>query len=169
MSCKSRSIVVSVCLLLVLSSQLVVSAPTPYWWNQLFGVAIRPYRGQPQTTEANNRRPRDRFKAICRVISGDNYAFPGNVPFPSAPFCPHGDKWWRTSCDFWSCVHVKIRKSKLCDYIGLTNGNWECCRSYFCKYVYRYLIIGLCSFWWRFYVMFLKSKPLYIKCIRIVG
>lgn len=113
---KSRSIVVRVCLLLVLSGQLAVSAPTPYWWNQLFGVAIRPYHGQPQTSEVNNRRPRDRFKAICRVISGDNYAFPGNVPFPSAPFCPHGDKWWRrASCHLWSYVNVQIEHRT---YIG---------------------------------------------------
>ncbi|KAG8319697.1 hypothetical protein J6590_086321 [Homalodisca vitripennis] len=83
------------CACLLLTSQLVTGAPN--WLDQLFGVPSnnpgRTYYGQQRPSPAaSNRQPRDRFKPICRVISGDNYAFPGKVPFPSAPFCPYGDK-----------------------------------------------------------------------------
>lgn len=90
----SRLVVVSV-LCLLLTSQLVDAAPKPDWLDQLFSGPSRPYYGQGRAAAAapsGNRQPRDRFKSICRVISGnDNYAFPGKVPYPSAPFCPYGD------------------------------------------------------------------------------
>lgn len=79
-----------VCVLL--TNQLAECAPN--WLDQLFRPpGDRPYYGHQQPA-ASNRQPRDRFKPICRVISGDNYAFPGKVPYPSAPFCPYGD--WST-------------------------------------------------------------------------
>lgn len=89
----SRLVFVSV-MCLLLSAQLIDAAPKPDWLDQLFSGPSRPYYGQGRSAAAapSNRQPRDRFKSICRVISGnDNYAFPGKVPYPSAPFCPYGD------------------------------------------------------------------------------
>lgn len=84
-----------ICVLcLLITNQLIDCAPKPDWFDQLFGFGGggRQYFGQYRPAD-NRRQPRDQFKPICRVISGDNYAFPGKVPFPSAPFCPYGN--WR--------------------------------------------------------------------------
>jgi hypothetical protein len=37
----------------------------------------------------SGRSGRDRFRSICRTVNPDNYAFPGRVPYPSAPLCPY--------------------------------------------------------------------------------
>lgn len=90
----SRIIVAVVCLLLACQLMAVSGAPQPEWFNQLFGASSsRPYYGRQgqQRAVSGNRQPRDRYKSICRVINVDNYAFPGKVPYPSAPFCPYGD------------------------------------------------------------------------------
>jgi hypothetical protein len=38
---------------------------------------------------SSGRSGRDRFRSICRTINADNYAFPGRLPYPSAPLCPY--------------------------------------------------------------------------------
>ncbi|VVC33324.1 Hypothetical protein CINCED_3A006162 [Cinara cedri] len=67
-------------------------------WEELFGLPPpepRQYRNQqrPQQQSTSNRAPRaggkEKYKATCWVINADNYAFPGQVPYPSAPLCPY--------------------------------------------------------------------------------
>jgi hypothetical protein len=70
--------VVLVVLLLVLA---VEAAPWLSWFT--YGSADRKRLG------GSGRSGRDRFRSICRTINPDNFAFPGRVPYPSAPLCPY--------------------------------------------------------------------------------
>lgn len=62
-------------------------------WEELFGLPPR-----RRTTQQTGRTPRvsgkEKFKATCWVNNPDNYAFPGQSPYPSAPLCPY---WSRTT------------------------------------------------------------------------
>lgn len=73
-------------------------------WEELFGLsppeprrqqsAGYDYRrNQQQQRSTSYRAPRaggkEKYKATCWVINADNYAFPGQVPYPSAPLCPY--------------------------------------------------------------------------------
>lgn len=71
-------------------------------WEELFGLPPprQPYYQQPQyyRNDPSYRAPRaggkEKYKATCWVINADNYAFPGQSPYPSAPLCPY---WSRAS------------------------------------------------------------------------
>lgn len=69
-------------------------------WEELFGLAPlsppepRGQRYYPRVREHTPyRAPRaggkEKFKATCWVMNADNYAFPGQAPYPSAPLCPY--------------------------------------------------------------------------------
>ncbi|XP_046994790.1 uncharacterized protein LOC124606777 [Schistocerca americana] len=92
--CRVSLLVASAFALLVLGSVLVEAAP---WFDWGFtGNRYRPYyppRGSGGSGNrgggSGGRSGRDRFRSICRTISADNYAFPGRIPYPSAPLCPY--------------------------------------------------------------------------------
>lgn len=70
-------------------------------WEELFGLPPAPapmpqqqhyynYRNrQPAYREPKAQGGKEKFKATCWVLSADNYAFPGQSPYPSAPLCPY--------------------------------------------------------------------------------
>jgi hypothetical protein len=69
-------------LLVVLLLVLVVqAAPWLNWFT--YGST------NTQKLGGSGRSGRNRFRSICRTINPDNYAFPGRVPYPSAPLCPY--------------------------------------------------------------------------------
>ncbi|XP_075231722.1 uncharacterized protein LOC142330349 [Lycorma delicatula] len=77
-------------ILLVVSCNIVESQSYPTWFQQL----LSPYEQSYYPTYPNRQRGaraggKERYKKVCSVVSGDNYAFPGSIPFPSAPFCPY--------------------------------------------------------------------------------
>lgn len=81
-------------ILLVVSCCIEESFCYPGWFEQL----LNPYYQQPygksyypSNRQLNSRQlgGKERYKANCRVINPDNYAFPGAIPYPSAPFCPY--------------------------------------------------------------------------------
>ena len=73
--------VVHVVLLVVVVLLLAVQAAP--WLNWLTQNTNRHRLG------GSERSGRDRFRSICRTVNPDNYAFPGRVPYPSAPLCPY--------------------------------------------------------------------------------
>ncbi|KAL4149833.1 hypothetical protein QTP88_003689 [Uroleucon formosanum] len=60
-------------------------------WEELFGFPPRQH--YPRNSQPTARTPRaggkEKYKATCWVINADNYAFPGQSPYPSAPLCPY--------------------------------------------------------------------------------
>jgi len=60
-------------------------------WEELFGFPPRQH--YHRNTQPTARTPRaggkEKYKATCWVINADNYAFPGQSPYPSAPLCPY--------------------------------------------------------------------------------
>lgn len=60
-------------------------APGPYWWNVFNGPEV----SQRPQNERTGRSGKDRYKALCKVINPDPYAFPGKIPYPAAPLCPY--------------------------------------------------------------------------------
>lgn len=60
-------------------------------WEELFGFPPRQHyqRNTQPTPRAHRAGGKEKFKATCWVISADNYAFPGQSPYPSAPLCPY--------------------------------------------------------------------------------
>ncbi|KAG8231667.1 hypothetical protein J437_LFUL007441 [Ladona fulva] len=44
---------------------------------------------RPSGGGGGQRTGRERWKKICRAHNADPYAFPGRVPYPSAPLCPY--------------------------------------------------------------------------------
>lgn len=70
----------AVALVLVVMLLTVQAAP---WLNWLSQNTNRHRLG------GAGRSGRDRFRSICRTVNPDNYAFPGRVPYPSAPLCPY--------------------------------------------------------------------------------
>lgn len=78
-----KSFIVSVLLLVICTC--VYAAP----WLDLFLNSIPetdPYNNQGYRTGKSGK---ERYKQLCRVINPDNYAFPGKIPYPSAPLCPY--------------------------------------------------------------------------------
>lgn len=61
-------------------------------WEELFGFPPRQHYHQ-RNSQPTARTPRaggkEKYKATCWVINPDNYAFPGQSPYPSAPLCPY--------------------------------------------------------------------------------
>lgn len=67
-------------------------------WEELFGLPPRAPRQQYYPRGRDDQTPyrtprtqggKEKYKATCWVINADNYAFPGQVPYPSAPLCPY--------------------------------------------------------------------------------
>jgi hypothetical protein len=73
---------VQVMVLVVVLAVLMAAQAAP-WLNWLTPNTNRHKLG------GSGRSGRDRFRSICRTINPDNYAFPGRVPYPSAPLCPY--------------------------------------------------------------------------------
>lgn len=71
---------------------IVVGSAAP-WFELLFGgqpdynYQIPSYNNQ-QYRRREGKGGKERWKSICRTINPDPYAFPGRVPYPSAPVCP---------------------------------------------------------------------------------
>jgi len=76
-----RAVVLLVVLVVVLA--VLVAAQAAPWFNWLTPNTNRRKVG------GSGRSGRGRFRSICRKINPNNYAFPGRVPYPSAPFCPY--------------------------------------------------------------------------------
>lgn len=61
-------------------------------WEELFGLPARDYyyrNEQPSRRAPRVQGGKEKYKATCWVINPDNYAFPGQVPYPSGPLCPY--------------------------------------------------------------------------------
>lgn len=61
-------------------------------WEELFGLPSRDYyyrNEQPAYRAPRVQSGKEKYKATCWVINADNYAFPGQVPYPSGPLCPY--------------------------------------------------------------------------------
>lgn len=63
-------------------------------WEELFGLPPRAPRQRYYRDEQPIYRPpkqggKEKYKATCWVINPDSYAFPGQIPYPSAPLCPY--------------------------------------------------------------------------------
>ncbi|KAI5694217.1 hypothetical protein M8J75_012911 [Diaphorina citri] len=78
------NIVAYLTLFVTLFITLSAAAPAPFWWNSFNGPNPTPARQNERT----GRSGKDRYKALCKVINPDPYAFPGRIPYPAAPFCP---------------------------------------------------------------------------------
>lgn len=59
----------------------VLSAP---WLDLLFGEPYYRSEGRHRQGKSGG----ERWKEICRTINPDGFAYPGRVPYPSAPVCP---------------------------------------------------------------------------------
>lgn len=60
-------------------------------WEELFGFPPRQHyhRNSQPTARTPRAGGKEKYKATCWVINADNYAFPGQSPYPSAPLCPY--------------------------------------------------------------------------------
>ncbi|RZF49167.1 hypothetical protein LSTR_LSTR008453 [Laodelphax striatellus] len=86
-------------ILVMVACQLETAHSQPLWFDQLLEpynyYNERPYYQQqpayqrPRQQGARQLGGKERYKKLCRVVSGDNYAFPGSIPYPSSPFCPY--------------------------------------------------------------------------------
>ena len=70
---------------------MIACESAPAWWDMILGSEYKSSGGYD--FQSSYRQPKydgkERYKKLCRVLNADNYAFPGKIPYPSAPLCPY--------------------------------------------------------------------------------
>lgn len=73
---------------------LIAAGSAAPWVEILFGkqpdydYQLPPSYKNQQYRRRQGKAGKERWKEICRTINPNPYAFPGQVPYPSAPVCP---------------------------------------------------------------------------------